>query len=169
MAGALASAGQESRGPGDLRRVGAPCDDGSMAGPRLLRWLALPLLGAALGAASGCGEDDRPASFQYIHTAIIAPNCLTSSCHTSEVAQAGVRLHTVDAAYAILTGRPCDGNNPPGEAPRNYVDPGHPDRSRLMYLLIGDEVRVPMPPDRPLPERDIALVERWILEGARCN
>jgi hypothetical protein len=24
-----------------------------------------------------------------------------------------------------------------------------------------------MPPDRPLPEADIALVERWILDGAR--
>jgi hypothetical protein len=38
-----------------------------------------------------------------------------------------------------------------------------------MYLLLGIEVRTAMPPDRPLPEADVALIERWILEGARCN
>jgi len=141
-----------------------------MAGHALARHLALAGIGAAaLVLGSACGEDDRPASFEYIHTTIIEPSCTTSSCHTSAVGQAGVRLHSVEAAYSILVGRPCDGNHPPGEAPRNYVDPGHPERSRLMYLLTGVEVPRAMPPDRPLPEADIALIERWILEGARCN
>jgi hypothetical protein len=26
-----------------------------------------------------------------------------------------------------------------------------------------------MPPDRPLPEADIRLIERWILEGAKSS
>lgn len=129
----------------------------------------LAVVGMALCALAACGEDDRPASFAYIHAAIIEPNCATASCHTAKNAQAGVRLDNVPSAYSILTGRACDGNHPDGEAPRNYVDPGHPDRSRLMYLLLGLEVRLPMPPDRPLPGGDIDLVERWILEGARCN
>ena len=129
------------------------------------RWLGL-VLSIAL---YGCGEDDRPASFEYIHTAILAPNCATASCHTEAVSQAGVRLHTVDAAYAMLVGRPCDADDIDQQAPRNYVDPGHPERSRLVYLLRGDEVRRAMPPDRLLPEPDIELIERWILEGAPCN
>jgi hypothetical protein len=129
------------------------------------RWLGL-VLSIAL---YGCGEDDRPASFEYIHTAILAPNCATASCHTEAVSQAGVRLHTASAAYAMLVGRPCDGDDIDQQAPRNFVDPGHPERSRLLYLLRGDEVRRAMPPDRLLPEPDIELIERWILEGAPCN
>ncbi len=128
-------------------------------------------LALAAASAGGCAEDDRPASFQYIHTAIIAPNCTTSSCHTLVVAQAGVRLHTVESAYTMLVGRPCEGESsePDLEPPRNFVAPGQPDRSRLMYLLTGEEARRRMPPDRPLPDPDIDLIERWILEGAPCN
>jgi hypothetical protein len=130
---------------------------------------ALTLAGAAAVAIGGCGEDDRPASWSYIHTAIIAPNCATSSCHSESTAQAGVRLHSVEAAYTILVGRACESNDPPGSAVGNFVRPGQPDRSQLMYLLEGVEVKRQMPPDRPLPDRDIGLVERWILEGAPCN
>lgn len=129
------------------------------------RWLGL-VLSIAL---YGCGEDDRPASFEYIHTAILAPNCATASCHTEAVSQAGIRLHTVEAAYTMLVGRPCEADPIDEQAERNFVDPGHPERSRLVYLLRGDEVRRAMPPDRLLPEPDIELVERWILEGAPCN
>ena len=129
------------------------------------RWLGLVLSIAFYG----CGEDDRPASFEYIHTAILAPNCATASCHTEAVSQAGVRLHTIDAAYTMLVGRPCDADDIDEQAPRNFVDPGHPERSRLIYLLRGDEVRRAMPPDRLLPDPDIELIERWILEGAPCN
>jgi hypothetical protein len=127
---------------------------------------ALALAGALL---SGCGEDDRPASWSYIHAAIIAPNCATSSCHTADNAQAGVQLHSVEASYAILVGSPCRSNDPPGQAPRNYVSPLQPERSQLMYLLLGVESNAQMPPDKPLPDGDIDLIERWIQEGAQCN
>jgi hypothetical protein len=131
---------------------------------------AVAVAGLALLLATGaCGEDERPASFEYIQAAIIGPSCATASCHSAENAQAGLRLHDVASSYSILTGHACGGNDPDLEAPRNYVEPGHPERSRLMYLLLGLEVRQPMPPDRPLPGGDIDLVERWILEGARCN
>ena len=129
---------------------------------------ALTLAGAAAAALGACGEDDRPASWSYIHAAIIAPNCSTSSCHTQENELAGVQLHSADAAYRILVGRECDPNTSP-EGVRNYVAPGQPERSHLIYLLIGDEAKRQMPPDRPLPDRDIDLIERWILEGAPCN
>jgi hypothetical protein len=123
----------------------------------------------ALGLAGGCGTDDRPATWSYIHEAIIAPNCTTAACHNTSTATAGVKLHTSEAAYAILVGHACDGNDADGQAPRNFVDPGSPESSRLMYLLRGDDVRRRMPPDRALPAADIDLVERWILDGAPCD
>jgi hypothetical protein len=130
---------------------------------RLLPGLAL----ATAGLAAGCGDDDRPATWSYIHEAILAPSCSTPSCHASATAVAGVDLEDREAAYATLVGRGCDDESP--AAPRGYVDPGHPESSRLLYLLRGDEVRVPMPPDRMLARRDTRLIEAWILDGAPCD
>ena len=48
---------------------------------------------------------------------------------------------------------------------RPLVIPYDPDGSRLLYLLRAQGVPR-MPPDRPLTEPDIALVRRWILNGA---
>ncbi len=125
--------------------------------------------GVTLGLATGCGEDDRPATWSYLHEAIVEPSCATASCHTQISSVAGVELDDREGAYAILVGRPCDGSTPDGEAPRNFVDPGNPERSRLMYLLRGEDVPVPMPPDRFLPYRDVELVAAWILDGAPCD
>lgn len=125
---------------------------------------------AALLVAGGCGEDDRPATWSYIHAAVIVPNCTTSSCHNSYVAPAGVVLQDREGAYTILVGTTCEPDQP-GEAPAtgNLVVPGSPESSRLMHLLIGDNVRRAMPPDRPLPDADIDLIEQWIIDGARCD
>lgn len=130
---------------------------------------ALAALAGLAVATLGCGEDDRPATWSYIHAAIIVPGCTTSSCHTEFNAQAGVKLADREGAYAILLGRTCD--EPPDQAPSegNLVDPGSPEGSRLMHLLIGEDVPRAMPPDRLLPDADIALIEQWILAGAPCD
>lgn len=101
----------------------------------------------------GCTADpsERPANWSYLHAAIIAPNCATSSCHNKRVATAGVVLDDADAAYEHLLDR-------------QFVIPGDP-ASTLMSLLEGDE-RPRMPPDAPLPAADIALVRAWIEAGA---
>ena len=126
----------------------------------------LPVV-AALGVV-GCGGDDtRPATFSYIHATILRPSCTTSACHSELSATAGLQLDTRAGAYLGLTGRVC-GSDAPGQPPRNLVNPGQPESSRLMYLLLGTEARR-MPPDVPLPEADIDLVEQWILEGAECD
>lgn len=122
-----------------------------------------------VGALACGGADDRPASWSYIHAAIIRPSCATISCHSDENAQAGLRLHTREAAYSILVGRSCDGPPFDEQAPGNYVVPGDPARSQLMHLIIGEEVPRAMPPDRLLPAPDVDLIETWILEGAPCN
>jgi hypothetical protein len=102
----------------------------------------------------GCaGEpNDRPATWPYIHVAIIAPNCATSSCHSQLAATAGVELDDRDIAYNVLIDR-------------SYVVPGDPGCT-LMSLLNGDE-RQRMPPDAPLPTDDIVLIRTWIEDGAQ--
>lgn len=122
----------------------------------------------ALAATTGCGDDERPATWSYIHAAIIVPSCTTSSCHTDFNGIAGVRLADREGAYAILVGRTCDASSDQA-ADGNLVVPGSPEGSRLMHLLRGDDVRLAMPPDRPLSDVDIDLIETWILEGAECN
>jgi hypothetical protein len=103
---------------------------------------------------AGCAGDPngRPASWAYIHAAIIAPNCATSSCHSALAATAGVELDDRDIAYDVLTSR-------------SYVVAGDPGCT-LMALLDGDE-RQRMPPDAPLPADDIELIRTWILAGAQ--
>lgn len=111
------------------------------------------VLGAA--AIAGCSADpsSRPTSFTYIHAAIIAPSCATSSCHSSLAQTAGVVLDDKDTAYRILT-----------DPARNYVLAGDPG-STLILLLEGDE-RTRMPPEAPLPADDIDLIRTWIIDGA---
>jgi hypothetical protein len=113
----------------------------------------VPLLAVLATLLIGCAADpaDRPATWSYLHAAIIAPNCATSSCHSALAATAGVVLDDPDVAYTVLLDR-------------KYVIPGDP-ASSLMSLLQGDE-RPRMPPDAPLPAADIALVQAWIEVGA---
>jgi hypothetical protein len=118
-------------------------------------------------ALSACGADDRPANWGYVYQAIIKPNCATASCHTGGNAVGGINLETPSAAYAILTGSVCVPDESP--ASQNFVVPGYPTGSRLLYLLLGDDVARSMPPDRLLPLQDVELVEEWIAEGALCD
>lgn len=126
----------------------------------------LPLsVGLLLGA---CAEqDDRPATFAYIHQAIIRPNCTTSACHSRLASTAGLNLERMAGAYFILVGSTC-GQTLPGEAPGNFVFPNFPERSKLLRQLRGENTRR-MPPDVALPDVDIDLIERWILAGAVCE
>lgn len=128
-------------------------------------WVVCVLL--SLGTLGACGEDDRPASFAYISAALLRPNCATSGCHSKLTATAGLRLDTREAGYTLLVGGTTVGphqQNPP----QNLVVPGDPVRSVLLQRLRANEV-YRMPPDGVLPDADILLIERWILEGAQNN
>lgn len=131
--------------------------------------LRLVLALALLGSAAACDTpDERPAAWSYVYPALLLPACTTSSCHSNASAAAGLDLSTAAAAYSYLLGRACDAPPNPEDAYGNYVIPFQPERSRLLYLLRGDRTTI-MPPDAPLPESEIAIVERWILEGAPCD
>ncbi|KAB2903103.1 MAG: hypothetical protein F9K40_07300 [Kofleriaceae bacterium] len=112
-------------------------------------------------AAAGCGveTDDRPATFSYIHEAIIVPSCATAACHSTQNHISGVDMQDRAAAYA------------------EWDDVDAKEFSAI-YGLIGGEVDTSavvlpeagrMPLDSPLPEADILLIGRWIDDGAENN
>lgn len=128
---------------------------------------------SAVAVAGGCGgEDDRDPVWRYISPVIIQPNCATSSCHSKGTAVAGLDFSTADDGHvSLLTLEVAPSSGavngdvlPPRSRP--LVQPGNPDQSRVVHLLRAAETRR-MPPDRPLAEADIVLIERWILNGAK--
>lgn len=110
------------------------------------------VLALVMGVAACAGDPaDRPATWSYLHPAIIAPSCATSSCHSALVETAGIALDDREDSYTHLI-------------ELQFVVPGDP-TSALIPLLEGDE-RPRMPPDAPLPQADIDLVRIWIENGA---
>jgi hypothetical protein len=122
-----------------------------------------------LGVAVGCATpDERSASWSYLHPAIIVPSCATTGCHSKVVSIGANDLSTPTSAYTMLVGKTCDAPDLLGEPPFSFVRPFDPDGSQLVHMLHGvDTLR--MPPDVPLPDVEVELIERWILEGATCD
>jgi len=148
-------------------------------------WLAF--VGAiALAGSAGCKQfDDRPAEWAYLSPAIFQPNCATTSCHNPAAAVSGLDFSTPENGYDSLTrlwvwvvfppdaaaplDAPCgvvNGTRVCEEQERPLVTPYDPAGSRVVNMLRARNAPR-MPPDRPLPELDIELVERWILNGAQ--
>ena len=126
------------------------------------------LVGLALLA--GCVDPaEREVPWPYVHAAVIEPSCAGAACHDRARPQAELDLATPDDAHLTLTGIACGEVPTPGQPPGDFVVPFEPERSRLMYLLRGDDSNLRMPPDAALPDGEIALIEQWILEGARCD
>ena len=148
--------------------------------------ISVAAVAAASATCAGCGEiDDRPAEWSFISPAIFQPDCATSSCHSPATSVSGLDFSTPDNGYSSLTrlqiavvARPDGGSVPSAstceiqggttvctESIRPLVTPYDPDGSRVVNMLRARSAPR-MPPDRPLPEADIRLVERWILNGA---
>jgi hypothetical protein len=152
--------------------------------PRARR-LARLVAGLLAVGALGCGVDDRPAEWDFVSAAIFQPNCATGSCHGPAAAASGLDFSTADRGYLSLralwtwvpvapgaiappAGTPCAtrGGTLVCEEPlRPLVTPYDPAGSRVVNMLRARGAPR-MPPDRPLTEPDIRLVERWILNGA---
>jgi|SRR5262252_1814599 len=114
-------------------------------------WCLGLLLATPLVAGCG-GADNRPARWSFIAPAIIEPSCATISCHSTVTGRAGVTLEPREVAWHTVTDR-------------HFVIPFHPELSEMPALLRAEGSRR-MPPDFPLPEVDIALIEQWITNGA---
>jgi hypothetical protein len=140
------------------------------------------LLSMCVAFAAACGTvDDRPAAWGYISPVVLQPACATSSCHSRAVAVAGLDLSDPDRGYTSLTAlwvwivdpsgtleqgcKPMDGKVFCQRPHRPLITPFDPAQSRVVNMLRAQHAPR-MPPDRPLPEADIRLIERWILNGA---
>ena len=96
---------------------------------------------------------NRPAKWSFISATIIEPSCATVNCHSKIADRAGVDLHDRATGYRDLT-------------ERRFVVPGdQTSSSSLLYLLRG-QGSIRMPPDSPLPEADMVLIDNWIKAGA---
>jgi len=136
---------------------------------------------STLAFAPGCGDAGRTATWAYISPIILQPNCATGSCHSPAAAADGLDFSTPARGYSSLTrlwvwvddptlsGQPgcgkAAGTTVCEKQYRPLVTPYDPAQSRLVSVLRGRDAPR-MPPDRPLDEADIELIETWILDGA---
>jgi len=114
----------------------------------------LAVAAAVASAACSQTDNDRPATLQYITEAILQPNCAQDVCHSSYTRTKGYAFDTVAAARQSL--------QMPG-----VVQPTEPESSLLYTVLIRQVKR--MPYDAPLPQKDIDLILRWIMDQAQTD
>lgn len=144
---------------------------------RVVSALMLVSLTAA-GAGCGSATDNRPATWSYVSTAILQPSCATANCHSALAQRAQVDLSTraagyhslVDRHFVITPAAVTDGGAAAVEAgvPAYLTDDQRVERSQVINLMHA-QGSLRMPPDMPLPETDIQLVEKWIRDGALNN
>jgi hypothetical protein len=126
-----------------------------MLPPRLA---CLAVVAVALSiVVSGCNgtTDDRPPKWSFISATIMEPGCATVNCHSAITHQGGVDLSARAIGYQSLVDT-------------YFVFPGNSQHSPVVNLMnaVGS---IRMPPDNPLPEADIRLIETWIDDGAQNN
>lgn len=109
------------------------------------------LVAALIPALAACGTtpDERPATVEVVALSILAPNCGQVQCHSTSTKLEGYAFDTLDAAKDAL---------------RQLVGTSTANSELVEVLHADGEKR--MPPDSPLADEDIALVEAWIDAGA---
>jgi len=115
-----------------------------------------------LAAACTFGQDQKPGatstpvSFSKELAPILARKCV--ACHGPEKSKGHFRLDSFDWLMKA------------GESKSAPVVPGHPEQSELVRRLTATDEDDRMPQkDDPLPANQIALVERWIKDGAKFD
>ncbi len=137
------------------------------------------LLAAAAAALPGCRNDDAalfgtapPPGFAPVSLArdvqpILTQNCTTAGCHNATDQQAGLVL-SPGALYAAGTG--AVGVASVEDPNFQRVKPGNAADSWLVRKLLGTALFERMPFGAPpLADADIALVRKWIDDGAQDN
>lgn len=82
---------------------------------------------------------------------LIESRCV--SCHNADKQKGGLRL---DSRAAVLKG----GDGGPS------IVPGHPEKSLLLHAVLHTKDELKMPPKEKLSPKDIAVLEKWVADGA---
>jgi len=109
-------------------------------------------------AACGVDNDDRPATLEYITSAILAPNCGNAQCHSSFRREDDYAFDTVEETRLTLA------------TYQGLVIPSEPNESVLYQVLVspgGENQALRMPYDQPIANRDVELIYHWIDDGAK--
>src|SRR5215467_12781240 len=99
---------------------------------------------------------DRP-DWNWDVRPILSQNCF--SCHGRATQKAGLRLDIEESAYGPI----------PDDKNRRAIVPGNLRRSELYKRIISTDPDYRMPPKeahKTLSARDVAVIERWIAQGA---
>jgi Protein of unknown function (DUF1549)/Planctomycete cytochrome C len=100
---------------------------------------------------------DRP-DWNWDVRPILSQNCF--SCHGQGMQKAGLRLDLQKAAYDPI----------PEDKNKRAIVPGNPRKSELHKSIISTDPDHKMPPKaahKILSARDVAVIERWIAQGAQ--
>jgi hypothetical protein len=143
-----------------MRRIGSP---GLMIGASVV------VVAAAAGILAACAHDkggqvavggapipDRP-DWNWDVRPILSQNCFF--CHGQAAQKGGVRLDIEKAAYAEIS----------EDKGHRSIVPGNPGKSEAFRRMTTGDGELRMPPrdqHKTLSPREIAIVERWIKQGA---
>jgi len=103
------------------------------------------IVAVLLASACGTTPDERPVTFEFVTLAVLAPSCGQTQCHSTSTNTNGYALDTLDAARATMKSGRLTGQ-------------------RLVSVLT-DTGENKMPPDAPMAEEDIALIQAWVDAG----
>jgi cytochrome c553 len=137
-----------------MRHRGRPLD----AFRLVPRWAAIVsftwLLAASTSEPAKLFAREDSAAVEFFENRVrplLVANCFT--CHSADTnSRSGLR---VDDRNGLLVG----GSRGPA------IVPGNPDAS-LLIKAVGYRGKLKMPPERPLAENEVAILRRWIKEGA---
>jgi hypothetical protein len=113
--------------------------------------------GGQVADAGGAAIPDRP-DWNWDVRPVLSQNCF--SCHGQGTQKAGLRLDIEKAAYDPI----------PEDKNKRAIVPGNPGKSELFRRITSSDSDFRMPPreaHKTLSARDIAVIERWIKQGAQ--
>src|SRR5438046_2424262 len=111
-------------------------------------------------AATNMLAADPPSSSDVSFSKEIAPILVTKCmiCHNAEKSKGGYRMESFET---FMKG---------GDSKEKPIVPGEPSRSKLYQLITAKDPDDRMPQkDEPLPAEQIALIEKWIKQGAKFD
>jgi len=106
---------------------------------------------ALLLLAGPAAAQDKPVSYKNDIVPIFAKSC--NECHNEKKKKGKLDMSTYEA---LVKG---------GKKGKPWID-GNPDKSMLVEMIKGDKPEMPEDGD-PLKPEQVALIARWIKEGAK--